>query len=167
MATVSPTFDVAAVAAQFPILSREINGHPLVYLDSAATAQTPLPVLEEMERVYRWSNANIHRGVYPLAQEATDAFEGGRRVVADWLGASVEETLFAKNVTQGINLVAYSWGRRNVRAGDTGLVTPMEHHSNIVPWQLLCAEVGAELRYVDLTDDLRIDLDSLDRELER
>jgi cysteine desulfurase/selenocysteine lyase len=167
MATTTEAFDVAAVAAQFPILGREIGGSPLTYLDSGATAQTPEPVLAAMDRIYRWSNANIHRGVYPLAQEATDAFEGARRTVADWLGASVEETLFAKNVTEGINLVAYSWGRRNVGRGDTVLVTPMEHHSNIVPWQLLCAEVGAELRYVGMTDDFRLDLESLDRELER
>jgi cysteine desulfurase/selenocysteine lyase len=159
--------DVAAVAAQFPILEREIGGAPLTYLDSGATAQTPEPVLAAMDRIYRYSNANIHRGVYPLAQEATDAFEGARRTIAAWIGAAYEETIFTKNVTEAINLVAYSWARRNVGAGDTVLITPMEHHSNIVPWQLLCAEVGAELRYVDLDDDFRIDLDSLDRELER
>jgi cysteine desulfurase/selenocysteine lyase len=94
------------VAGQFPILSRP----GLVYLDSAATAQTPVAVLDEMERIYRESNANIHRGVYPLAQEATDAFEGARRTVADWIGSSVEETIFTKNATEAINLVAYSWG---------------------------------------------------------
>jgi cysteine desulfurase / selenocysteine lyase len=160
-----PTLDVEAVAAQFPILSRQINGRPLVYLDSAATAQTPEPVLAEMDRVYRHSNANIHRGVYPLAQEATDAFEGARSFIAEWLGATVEETIFTKNVTEAINLVAYSWGRRNVRAGDRVLITEMEHHSNIVPWQLLCQEVGAELRYVPVTSDFGLDLDVLDSEL--
>jgi cysteine desulfurase/selenocysteine lyase len=149
------------VAAQFPILSRP----GLVYLDSAATAQTPLAVLDEMDRIYRESNANIHRGVYPLAQEATEAFEGARRVVADWIGASVEETIFTKNVTEAINLVAYSWGRRNVGAGDRVLITEMEHHSNIVPWQLLCQEVGAELRYVPVNDRYELDLDVLEREL--
>jgi cysteine desulfurase/selenocysteine lyase len=149
------------VASQFPILSRP----GLVYLDSAATAQTPLPVLDEMNRIYRESNANIHRGVYPLAQEATEAFEGARRVVADWIGSSVEETIFTKNATEAINLVAYSWGRRNVSAGDRVLLTEMEHHSNIVPWQLLCQEVGAELRYVPVLDDFTLDLDVLDREL--
>ncbi|HEY0632291.1 MAG TPA: SufS family cysteine desulfurase [Thermoleophilaceae bacterium] len=149
------------VASQFPILSRP----GLVYLDSAATAQTPVPVLDEMNRIYRESNANIHRGVYPLAQEATEAFEGARRVVADWIGSSVEETIFTKNATEAINLVAYSWGRRNVGAGDRVLLTEMEHHSNIVPWQLLCQEVGAELRYVPVTSDYRLDLDVLDREL--
>jgi cysteine desulfurase / selenocysteine lyase len=154
-------FDTEAVAAQFPILSRP----GLVYLDSAATAQTPVAVLDEMERIYRQSNANIHRGVYPLAQEATDAFEGARRVIADWIGSSVEETIFTKNATEAINLVAYSWGRRNVGRGDRVLITEMEHHSNIVPWQLLCQEVGAELRYVPVGPDYRLDLDVLDREL--
>jgi cysteine desulfurase/selenocysteine lyase len=149
------------VAGQFPILSRP----GLVYLDSAATAQTPVAVLDEMDRIYRESNANIHRGVYPLAQEATEAFEGARRVVADWIGSSVEETIFTKNVTEAINLVAYSWGRRNVGAGDRVLITEMEHHSNIVPWQLLCQEVGAELRYVPVNDRFELDLDALDREL--
>jgi len=156
--TLSVTPDVAS---QFPILSRP----GLVYLDSAATAQTPSPVLDEMDRIYRESNANIHRGVYPLAQEATDAFEGARRTIAEWIGASVEETIFTKNVTEAINLVAYSWGRRNVRAGDRVLITEMEHHSNIVPWQLLCAEVGAELRYVPVTDRFELDLDVLASEL--
>jgi cysteine desulfurase/selenocysteine lyase len=163
----APALDVEAVAARFPILRREIGSGPLVYLDSAATAQTPEPVLAEMDRIYRESNANIHRGVYALSQESTAAFEGARATVADWLGASVEETIFAKNVTEAINLVAYSWGRRNVRAGDRVLTTKMEHHSNIVPWQLLCAEVGAQLAYVDVDDGYRLDLDSLDRELAR
>jgi cysteine desulfurase / selenocysteine lyase len=149
------------VRDQFPILSRP----GLVYLDSAATAQTPFPVLDEMDRIYRESNANIHRGVYPLAQEATDAFEGARRVIADWIGSAVEETIFAKNATEAINLVAYSWGRRNVRAGDRVLITEMEHHSNIVPWQLLCQEVGAELRYVPVLEDFTLDLDTLASEL--
>jgi cysteine desulfurase/selenocysteine lyase len=149
------------VAGQFPILQRP----GLVYLDSAATAQTPVPVLDAMDRIYRHSNANIHRGVYPLAQEATEAFEGARRVVADWIGSSLEETIFTKNVTEAINLVAYSWGRRNVGAGDRVLITEMEHHSNIVPWQLLCAEVGAELRYVPVNERFELDLDVLESEL--
>src|SRR3954453_1787828 len=110
----APALDVEAVAAQFPILKREIGSGPLVYLDSAATAQTPEPVLSEMDRIYRESNANIHRGVYALSQESTAAFEGGRPPVAGWPGASVDETFVTKNVTEAINLVAYSWGRRNV-----------------------------------------------------
>jgi cysteine desulfurase/selenocysteine lyase len=151
----------ATVASDFPILARP----GLVYLDSAATAQTPVAVLDEMDRIYRESNANIHRGVYPLAQEATDAFEGARGTIADWIGSSVEETIFTKNVTEAINLVAYSWGRKNVRAGDRVLITEMEHHSNIVPWQLLCAEVGAELRYVPVNSDFELDLEVLETEL--
>jgi cysteine desulfurase / selenocysteine lyase len=151
----------STVAEDFPILSRP----GLVYLDSAATAQTPAPVLDEMDRIYRESNANIHRGVYPLAQEATEAFEGAREVIADWLGCATQETIFAKNVTEAINLVAYSWGRRNVGAGDRVLITEMEHHSNIVPWQLLCAEVGAELRYVPVREDFTLDMDVLASEL--
>ena len=170
MATASVTsagLDPAAVAAQFPILRREDDGQPLVYLDSAATAQKPAVVIEAMADLLRRSNANIHRGVYPLAQESTDAFEGARRTIAGWIGAAYEETLFAKNVTEAINLVAYSWGRRNVGPGDRVLITQMEHHSNIVPWQLLCREVGASLDYVEVRDDGTLDLDSLDSGLAR
>jgi cysteine desulfurase / selenocysteine lyase len=159
--------DAAAIAAEFPILSRVDDGKPLVYLDSAATAQKPAVVIDRMAELQRRSNANIHRGVYPLAQEATDAFEGARRTIAGWIGSAYEETLFAKNVTEAINLVAYSWGRRNVGAGDRVLITQMEHHSNIVPWQLLCQEVGATLDYVEVTDDGFLDLDSLDTGLAR
>jgi cysteine desulfurase / selenocysteine lyase len=163
MSTVS-TLDVAA---QFPILRRQINGKPLVYLDSAATAQTPEPVLAAMDDVYRHHNANIHRGVYPLAQEATDAFEGARRRIAERLGVAFEEVVFTKNATEAINLVAYSWGRANVGPGDRVVITEMEHHSNVVPWQLLCREVGAELVYVPITENFELDLEALDRELER
>ena len=159
--------DPAAISREFPILARVDDGKPLVYLDSAATAQKPAVVIDRMADLQRRSNANIHRGVYPLAQEATDAFEGARRTIAGWIGAAYEETLFAKNVTEAINLVAYSWGRRNVGAGDRVLITQMEHHSNIVPWQLLCQEVGAELDYIEVTDEGTLDLDSLDAGLAR
>jgi len=160
-------FDAAAVAAQFPILSRELPGGRLVYLDSGATAQKPEVVLQELDACYRLHNANIHRGVYTLAQEATERFEGARRRIARFVGAPPAETIFAKNVTEAINLVAYSWGRRNVRAGDTIVLTPMEHHANVVPWQQLAAEVGARLAYVELTEDGRLDMDSLDALLAR
>lgn len=156
------TFDAAAVAAQFPILQREIGGRRVVYLDSGATAQKPASVLETLDDSYRLHNANIHRGVYTLAQEATDRFEGARERIARFVGARPSETIFTKNVTEAINLVAYSWGRRNVGAGDTIVLTPMEHHANIVPWQQLAREVGARLAYVELTEDGRLDLDSLD-----
>jgi cysteine desulfurase/selenocysteine lyase len=172
MATAAATSAAAAldptrVAEQFPILGRVDNGKPLVYLDSAATAQKPAVVIDRMSELMRRSNANIHRGVYPLAQESTEAFEGARRTIAGWIGAAYEETLFAKNVTEAINLVAYSWGRRHVGAGDRVLITQMEHHSNIVPWQLLCQEAGATLEYVDVLEDGTLDLDSLDAGLAR
>jgi cysteine desulfurase / selenocysteine lyase len=163
----SSTFDVAAVAAQFPILSREINGQRIVYLDAGATAQKPETVLRTLDESYRSHNANIHRGVYTLAQEATDRFEGARERIARFIGATSAETIFTKNATEALNLVAYAWGRRNVGAGDTIVLTPMEHHSNIVPWQLLVEEVGARLAYVELTADGRLDLDSLDALLAR
>src|SRR5215207_1173524 len=161
------SFDAAAVAAQFPILQREIDGRRIVYLDAGATAQKPEPVIAAIDASYRLHNANIHRGVYTLAQEATERFEGARERIARFIGAPTAETIFAKNVTEAINLVAYSWGRRNVGAGDTIVLTPMEHHANIVPWQQLAQEVGARLAYVELTDDGRLDMDSFDALLER
>jgi cysteine desulfurase/selenocysteine lyase len=164
--TLAPAaIDVDDVAAQFPILSREIGGRPLTYLDSANTAQKPRAVLDAVQSALAEHNANIHRAVYPLAHESTEAFEGARRSIAQHLGSDYAEVVFTKNATEAINLVAYSWGRSNVGAGDTALLTEMEHHSNIVPWQLLAAERGAELRYVSLTADGRLDMSSLDREL--
>ncbi len=151
--------------ADFPILSREIDGRPIVYLDSASSSQKPASVIDAMDEHYRLHNANIHRGVYTLAQEATDAFEGARERVAAFCGWPTESTIFTKNATEAINLVAYAWGREHVRAGDVVLITQMEHHSNIVPWQLLCHEVGAELRYLDVSDDGRLWVDELDEEL--
>jgi cysteine desulfurase / selenocysteine lyase len=170
MASTAPTttsFDVAAVAAQFPILRREIGGRRIVYLDAGATAQKPELVLHALDESLRRHNANIHRGVYALAQEATERFEGARERIARFIGAAPAETIFTKNATEALNLVAYAWGRRNVGAGDLIVLTPMEHHSNIVPWQLLAEEVGARLAYVELTEDGRLDLDSLDALLAR
>ena len=161
----APPLDAERIAAEFPILSRRIGGKRLTYLDSAATAQKPRAVLDALYSALAEHNANIHRGVYPLAQESTSAFEGARRTVADWINAAYEEVVFTKNVTEAINLVAYSWGRANVRAGDRVLITQMEHHSNLVPWQLLAQERGAELRYVPVTGDGQLDMDALDREL--
>ncbi|MBB4661588.1 SufS family cysteine desulfurase [Conexibacter arvalis] len=162
-ASAATSFDAAAVAAQFPILQRDVDGKRIVYLDSGATAQKPAAVIETIEQSFRLHNANIHRGVYTLAQEATDRFEGARATIARFVGARSPETIFTKNVTEAINLVAYSWGRANVGAGDTIVLTPMEHHANIVPWQQLAKERGARLAYVELTADGRLDLDSLDR----
>jgi cysteine desulfurase/selenocysteine lyase len=155
------------VAAEFPVLSRRFNGHPLTYLDSSATSQTPLPVIDAMTRYYTESRASIHRGVYPLAVEATDLYEGARRRIADWLGSTPEETIFAANATAAINLVAYTWGRQNVGRGDLVVLTEMEHHSNIVPWQILCQDREAELAYVPVLDDGQLDLDALDELLAR
>ncbi|KKL69983.1 hypothetical protein LCGC14_2109480, partial [marine sediment metagenome] len=121
--------------------------------------------IEAMDSYYRNSNANIHRGVYQLAQEATELYEGARRRVAAFVGARFEETIFVRNATEAINLVSYAWGRENIAAGDTVLTTEMEHHSNIVPWQLLCREQGAQLEYLSVSEDGRLDLDELDRKL--
>ncbi len=153
------------VRADFPILGREISGRPLVYLDSAATSQKPEAVIETIADYYRYHNANIHRGVYTLAQEATEMFEGARARVAAFCGGEAATTIFTRNATEAINLVAYAWGRPNVGAGDVVLITQMEHHSNIVPWQLLCEEVGAELRYLDVSEEGTLSLDQLDAEL--
>ncbi|MDP8943278.1 MAG: cysteine desulfurase [Actinomycetota bacterium] len=148
--------------ADFPILERLDRGRPIAYLDSAATSQKPRAVIEAIARYYRHSNANIHRGVYALAQEATDLYEGARERVAALVGGDAATTIFAKNVTEAINLVAYAWGRRNVGAGDEVLITEMEHHSNIVPWQVLCEETGATLRYVPVSEEGELSLDELD-----
>jgi cysteine desulfurase/selenocysteine lyase len=155
------------VEDQFPVLRRQIGGHPITYLDSSATSQTPQPVIDAMTRYYTHSRASIHRGVYPLAVEATDLYEGARRRIADWLGSTVEETIFTSNVTAAINLVAYTWGRQNVHRGDLVVLTEMEHHSNIVPWQILCQDREAELAYVPLTEDGQLELDALDELLKR
>jgi cysteine desulfurase/selenocysteine lyase len=155
------------VVADFPVLRREFDGAPLSYLDSAATSQTPQPVIDAMTDYYTRTRASVHRGVYPLAVEATELFEGARQRIANWLGSTEAETIFTANATASINLVAYTWGRQNVGPGDLVLLTQMEHHSNIVPWQLLCSERGAELAYVPVLDDGRLDLEQLDELLAR
>ncbi len=155
------------LTAEFPVLRREVDGRPLVYLDSAATSQTPQVVIDAMVDYYTNFRASVHRGVYPLVIEATDRYEGARERIAAWLGSTVEETIFTANATASINLVAHSWGRSNLNAGDVVLVTEMEHHSDVVPWQLICAERGARVEYVHVLDDGRLDFDDLDRRLER
>ena len=164
MATVQ---DMRDVSAEFPVLRRAFGGRPVVYLDASATSLTPQPVIDAMDRYYADSRASVHRGVYPLAVEATEQFEGARERIAGWLGSTVEETIFTANATASINLVAYTWGRQHVGPGDLVVITQAEHHSNIVPWQLLCAEVGAELAYVPVLDDGQLDLDALARLLAR
>jgi len=153
------------VRSDFPIFERRIDGRPVVYLDSAATSQKPATVIEAIDDYYRRHNANIHRGVYTLAQEATEMFEGARARVAAFCGGESATTIFTRNATEAINLVAYAWGREHVGPGDVVLITQMEHHSNIVPWQLLTSETGAELRYLDVSDEGTLSLDQLDSEL--
>jgi cysteine desulfurase / selenocysteine lyase len=159
---------LAGVAEQFPVLrNRSFGGRPVCYLDSAATSQTPDPVIDAMTSYYTCSRASIHRGVYPLAAEATDLYEGARRRIASWLGSTPEETIFAANATAAINMVAYTWGRSHVGRGDLVVLTEMEHHSNIVPWQLLCQDREAELAYVPVGSDGLLDTDALDALLAR
>ena len=153
---------VVDVRADFPVLQREYGGKPLVYLDSAATSQKPCQVIDAVGRYYSESNANIHRGVYALAREATDLFEGARERVARFVGWDEATTIFTKNATEAINLVAYAWGRAHVSPGDVVLITHMEHHSNIVPWQLLCQDTGATLRYLSVSDQGELSLEELD-----
>ena len=159
--------DVARIKADFPILEREVNGSRLVYLDSASSSQKPVQVLDAMERCYRDSYANVHRGVYTIAEETTAAFEAGRAKVAGLLHArSRDEIVFTKNATEAINLVAYSWGRANLRDGDVVVLTEMEHHANIVPWHILAAERGIELRFVPVTADYHLEVTGLTRLLD-
>ncbi len=158
---------LGATRAEFPVLEREFGGRPVVYLDSSATSLTPESVIDAMDGYYRRSRASVHRGVYPLAVEATDAFEGARKRIARFVGSTIEETIFTANVTASINLVAHSWGRANVGAGDLIVLTQAEHHSNVVPWQMLAGEVGAELAYARIDDEGRLDLESLDALLAR
>jgi cysteine desulfurase / selenocysteine lyase len=167
MTAVAPK-PLARVAAQFPTLrNRSFDGRSVAYLDSAATSQTPDHVIEAMTSYYTEHRASIHRGVYPLAAEATDLYEGARARIASWLGSTPEETIFTANATAAINMVAYTWGRQNVQRGDLVVLTEMEHHSNIVPWQLLCQDREAELAYVPVGADGFLDLDALDALLSR
>ncbi len=159
--TVSPA-TLPDVRADFPVLEREVRGKPLCYLDSASTSQKPRSVIEAIDGYYRNSNANVHRGAYRLAEEATALYEGARERIARFCGVQPATTIFTKNVTEAINLVAYAWGRENVGPGDEILITEMEHHSNIVPWQLLCKERGARLRYLSVSDDGELSLEELD-----
>ena len=161
------TLDATAVKADFPLLSREVHGHPIVYLDSGATSQKPRRVLDAMDRYYEEINANIHRGAYQIAEQSTMAVEDSRAALARFVGApSAAEIVFTKNATEAINLVAHSWGRTNLAEGDVVLLTALEHHANIVPWQQLAAERGVEIRWIPLDDDGRLDLTDLDRLLD-
>jgi len=162
--TTRTRLDPIALRADFPILARKVRGKPLAYLDNAATTQKPRAVIEAVEGFYCTRYANIHRGLYTLSEEATAAYEAARDKVAAFVHAPDRRSvIFTRNTTEAINLVAYAWGRANVRASDRIIVTEMEHHSNLLPWQVLAREAGAELAYVSVTDEGHLDLESLDR----
>jgi cysteine desulfurase/selenocysteine lyase len=159
--------DFAALRKDFPIFERKVHGKPLIYLDSTATTQKPLAVLNALNHYYRNYNANIHRGVYLIAEEATQAYEDAREKVARFLNArSSKEIVFTRGTTESVNLVSHAWGRKNVDRGDVIVLTEMEHHSNLVPWQLLATERGATIRYIPVDGNGRLDLSGLDRLLE-
>lgn len=156
-----PVLDPVALRRDFPILDQQVNGRRLVYLDSASSSQKPRAVIEAVADFYRHDNANVHRGIYTLAERATAAYEGARKQVARFINApDPHEVIFTRNATEAINLVAYSWGRRNVGRGDQIVLTEMEHHANLVPWQLLVQEVDGDLEFIPITDDgiLRLDV---------
>jgi cysteine desulfurase/selenocysteine lyase len=160
--------DAARLRADFPLLQQREHGHPLVYLDNAATTQKPEAVLQAIVDYYRTTNANVHRGAYSLAIRATEAYEAARARVAGFVNAwAPESVVFTRGTTEALNLVAGAYGRANVGAGDTIVVTALDHHSNLVPWQLLCQEQGAALRMVEITEEGRIDLSDYGRALER
>jgi cysteine desulfurase/selenocysteine lyase len=152
--------------ADFPVLDREIHGHSLVYLDSAASSQKPRQVVEAMDSFYSRHYGTVHRGVYELGREATELFEGARERIAAFVNWDHDLSIYTRNATEAINLVAYAWGRPNLGPGDEVLITEMEHHSNIVPWQLACEDTGAKLRYLSVPESGELDLAELDAVLE-
>jgi cysteine desulfurase / selenocysteine lyase len=156
--------DWAAIREDFPVLHQQVHGHPLIYFDNAATTQKPRAVLEALRSYYERDNANVHRGLHELSSRATEAYEGARATVAQYIGAaSADEIVFTRGTTESINLVAQAWGGKFLRAGDAILLTEMEHHSNLVPWQLLAERVGARLRFVPVRDDGTLALEQLDQ----
>jgi cysteine desulfurase/selenocysteine lyase len=156
--------DVGRIRADFPILKREINGHPLIYLDNASTTQKPRQVIDALVDYYERYNANIHRGVHTLSVEATEAYELARERVANFVGAAEpEEIIFTRNVTESLNLVATCWGREFLRPGDEVLATTMEHHSNLVPWQRVAQDMGARIRLLPLTEHQTLDMAAFER----
>ncbi|HRE51016.1 MAG TPA: cysteine desulfurase [Flavitalea sp.] len=152
-APIRENYEIDRIRGEFPILRREVKGKPLIYFDNAATTQKPQQVIDALTGYYTGYNANIHRGIHTLAEEATAAFEHTRDAVQAFIGAaSREEIIFTKGTTEGINLVAYTWGRQNIKAGDEIIISAMEHHSNIVPWQVLCEEKGAALKVIPINE---------------
>jgi cysteine desulfurase / selenocysteine lyase len=168
-ATTAPALprSLEEIRAEFPILEREVHGQPLAYLDNGATSQKPLEVIDALDRYWREQNANVHRGVHTLSEEATALYEEARETVAAHLGADRREVIFVRNATEALNLVAYSWGRASLSQGDRVVVTEMEHHSNVVPWYQVTQEKDAHLDWAPITDEGRIDLDALASLLER
>jgi cysteine desulfurase / selenocysteine lyase len=161
MTTAEATFPIERVRAAFPALEREVGGKPVAYLDSGASSQRVLASIQAVDRYERRHHSNVHRGSHTLSAEATAAYEGARATVADHIGATDRrEVVFVRNATEAINLVARAWGAANIRAGDRILLTEMEHHSNIVPWQLLAEQTGAEIDWVPVTDDGHLDMDA-------
>ena len=164
MLRVSAPLDVERIRADFPILQRQVNGRPLIYLDNAATTQKPQQVIDALVDFYSNTNANVHRGVHTLSVEATDAYESARERIARFVGAEYpEEIVFVRNTTEALNLVAVSWGRANLKPGDEILATLLEHHSNLVPWQRVAQETGAHIKLIRLTPDGAIDMDDYRR----
>jgi len=154
--------DWSAIRKDFPILGEQAHGHPLIYFDSAATSQKPRAVIDVLRRYYEHENANVHRGLHELSSRATEAYEKSRQRVADYIGAvRADEIVFTRGTTESINLVAQAWGGKFIREGDVILLTVMEHHSNLVPWQLLAERTGARLRFVGVCDDGTLDLEQL------
>jgi cysteine desulfurase/selenocysteine lyase len=158
-------FDAKQVKKDFPILEREVNGHPLVYLDSGATSQKPKAVLEAERKYYEQSNANVHRGAHTLGDEATQLLENARDKVAKFIGGSAHEVIFVRNTTEAINMVAYAWGLDNLKTGDVIVTTMMEHHANLVPWQEVAKRTGAKVEVVGLTEEGLLDVDDYKKKL--
>lgn len=172
MEAVSPTSSplprsIEEIRAEFPILEREVNGVPLAYLDNSATAQKPASVIDSIPEFFRTSNANVHRGIHTLSEEATELYEGARASVAGLIGAEPRDVIFTRNATEAINTAAQAWGESNLEQGDRILLTEMEHHSNIVPWYLAAQRAGAELVWAPVDDEGRIDRDAFSEELAR
>lgn len=161
------TYDVVRIRQDFPILHQQMNGHPLVYLDNAATSQKPRQVIQALVDYYEGYNANVHRGIHTLGELATDAFEGARVKVAQFIGSPSEnQVIFTRNGSEGLNMVAYGWARKRLKPGDVILTSGMEHHSNLIPWQQAALQTGATIKYIDLTPEGRLSQPSYDRLLD-
>ena len=167
-ATIQKGLDVYAIRQQFPILNREVKGKPLIYFDNAATSQKPQSVIDALVHYYTYYNANVHRGIHTLAEEATMAMEQSRDAAQQFINAaSREQIIFTKGTTEGINLVAYTWGRQNIKAGDEIIVSNLEHHSNIVPWQILAEEKGAIIKVIPINEKGELLIDAYKKLLNR